>query len=121
MPADAHTILLAEHLQLAGRGDAAHLAQMHAHVVDAAVLHQLLVLGRVVEQLALAQRGHAGLLDLIQPFHLLQRHNVLHEEQLVRLHLLDKGDGLGGVDALVHIVHQINVEAFLGTDAVEQL
>ena len=28
---------------------------------------------------------------------------------------------LGGVDALVHIVHQINVEAFLGTDAVEQL
>ena len=31
-------------------------------IVDAAVLHQrAIVLGRVVEQLALAQRGHAGL------------------------------------------------------------
>ena len=121
VPADAHTVLLAEHLELAGRGDAAHLTQMHPHVVDAAVLHQLLVLGRVVEQLALAQRGHAGLLDLIQPFHLFQRYNILHEEQLVRLHLLDEGDSLGGVDALMHIVHKVDVEAFLGTDAVKQL
>ena len=96
---------------VAGRRDAAHLADVHAQEVDEPTLDQGQPFGGVVEELPHGDGRGGGLAHAAEPLVVLGRQGVFEEEQVEGFELLREDDGVGGREPLVGVVEQFHLAA----------
>ena len=99
---------------------AADVGHVHADEIDHALLDERHVLVHVDEEFTHGD-GHGGVVaDVLEVVVLLRRQRVLEEKEAVGLELLGQPDGLRRVEALVHVVAQLDLVPELLPRVLEQ-